>query len=435
MPFFEKAALKKIVINFLKFFQIYRILHKWYHWTQYVFVKTRLLFTRNRKSNTNILNIPLERIFYADFKREGQSRPIDSANMYRVIGKILGGDWDLERIPIEDLKIYKALSQYFLLGIDLRKTDFYVGRAKNKEKVSDSWFYLYEDNFEEEVARFTALYKSIKENGYKSQKELGSANKLDEIRVKIDRHGEFLFENSIHRLIIAKILKVKSVPVLVTVRHAKWAKLKKELRALSQGSLFEGNGKLYQKLPHPDLWDIPYAHEGDDRIEIMRRRLEFMNRGNALDIGANLGFFCHKLEDMGFRCYAVEFNEILAHYMKVLRKVEKKRFEVVTGDILDNYVCSQICSRSYSVVLALNILHHFIKQRDLLEKLKMLLGKLNTKSMIFEAHDPNEPQMREAYRNFESEEFVRFIIENSCLVNYECLGTTSDGRKLYFIQK
>lgn len=53
--------------------------------------------------------------------------------------------------------------------------------------------------------------------------------------------------------------------------------------------------------------------------------------------------------------------------------------------------------------------------------------------MYFEPPDPEEPQMQTAFRNFDSDEFVEFIIKNSCLRYSKQIGLAEDGRKLYKI--
>ncbi len=76
------------------------------------------------------------------------------------------------------------------------------------------------------------LYHEIAENGYQTQLELirqgdvrcvGFLDALaNEILVDIGRDGELLFANGRHRLSIAKILELDTIPVAVLVRHKKW---------------------------------------------------------------------------------------------------------------------------------------------------------------------------------------------------------------------
>jgi len=69
------------------------------------------------------------------------------------------------------------------------------------------------------------VYNSIKKIGYKSQEEIEKDvidRKQQEINVSIDRYGNYLFEfprGGTHRLAIAKLLKLSSVPVIIRRVH------------------------------------------------------------------------------------------------------------------------------------------------------------------------------------------------------------------------
>jgi hypothetical protein len=39
--------------------------------------------------------------------------------------------------------------------------------------------------------------------------------------------------------------------------------------------------------------------------------------------------------------------------------------------------------------------------------------------------------MQTAFRNYDCEEFVNYILNNSCLTHYKLIGEAEDGRKLY----
>ena len=70
-------------------------------------------------------------------------------------------------------------------------------------------------------------------------------------------------------------------------------------------------------------------------------------------------------------------------------------------------------------MLALNIFHHFLREKELYFKLIKFLKNLNVKEMYFQPHDPNETLMANAYVNYDSHQFVDFILKNSCLNNFE----------------
>jgi hypothetical protein len=53
------------------------------------------------------------------------------------------------------------------------------------------------------------------------------------------------------------------------------------------------------------------------------------------------------------------------------------------------------------------------------------------KMMIFEPHDPSEPQMKAAYCNYEPEQFVNFIMKHASCKYYNKIATAKDGRAIY----
>jgi Methyltransferase domain len=245
------------------------------------------------------------------------------------------------------------------------------------------------------------------------------------IRVRIGRDGEVLAEHGLRGLAAAQLLDVPSVPVTLTVRHAEWAGLRNQLRAYAA----ESAGKLYQPAAHPDLADIPAAHD-DTRLRLLRPHLPGPS-GALLDIGANLGFFCHALEAEGFDCYAVERGVREFYFLHRLRAAEGKRFQTIHADI-----CDFTARTAFDVVLALNVFHHFLKTEAEHARLVDLLGRLQTPLLAFEPHDPAEGQMRGAYRNYGPEEFVEFVRARGGFARARRIGEDAgDNRPLYLLTR
>jgi hypothetical protein len=57
--------------------------------------------------------------------------------------------------------------------------------------------------------------------------------------------------------------------------------------------------------------------------------------------------------------------------------------------------------------------------------------------MYFQPHDPKEKVMQNAYLNYDNKQFVEFIINHSCLNEYELINKKSDGanRPIYKLYK
>jgi len=348
-------------------------------------------------------------------------------NPLRDKGKVIGGDWDLleNRKKFEDLDNYQAFCQRFLNNKSWQETAFY---HRVLAEISDGhikWGCFSREQLDERCQKLDELYISIRDNGYKTQRELDANSKSlfeeDEIGVSIARTGELLFSDGRHRLSIAKILGIKEVPVKVTVRHSEWVKFRNQILAYAAGQ--EG-GKLYQPLTHPDLADIPSSY-GDERFEIIKRNLS-VKTGTLLDIGAHWGYFCHRFEDEGFDCYAVEHSPTSSYFLNKLRQAENRKFKVFYGSIF-----AYRERTDFDVVLALNIFHHFLKQKWLYDKLIALLERLKMRELFFATAKYDEPQMRNAYKNYSPDDFVAFILEHSCLKEAGYIGETQDGRPLY----
>lgn len=109
-----------------------------------------------------------------------------------------------------------------------------------------------------------------------------------------------------------------------------------------------------------------------------------VRKGRLLDIGANLGYFCHRFEDEGFECYAVENSPTELFLLKRLQRAENKKFQIV-GESIFNW--SQVNQIHFDVVLALNVFHHAIKTKVSYHKLISLLQNLRMTELFFETRD------------------------------------------------
>jgi len=342
-------------------------------------------------------------------------------------GKVVGGDWDKRKAKFTELDIYKACEKRFMFKRPWDETEFYNRVLKEIDQGKVQWNCSNKTEFKKRLIRLDALYQDIKVNGYKTQEKLSpkhlvSLTREDEITVRIDRYGAFLFEDGRHRLAIAKLLGLKKIPVKITVRHSEWHLFRNEVLNYAASK----DGLLYQAVTHPDLNDIP-ANFDEKRFEMMKAHLPFKG-GDLLDIGAHWGYFCHRFEEEGFNCYAIESDTRHIYFLKKLKIAENRQFKVIAASIFEYHE-----KTDFDVVLALNIFHHFLKKKHLYYQLKSFLKRLQIKVMFFQAHVPNSPQMQGAYRDYDDKEFVNFILENSMLSQAAYLGKTEDDRPLYML--
>lgn len=370
----------------------------------------------------------VDKIYWVEPKRIGYS-PLKEFNIYKYNGEIIGGNWDRLEKKFEELDVYVAFKEVCINGKDWKDTVYYQrfidgivhrkfpGGCKNKSDIDRRFKYL------------ESLYQNIKNEGYKSRSEMLSEENTsdllrieDEITVNVGRNGDLLFGNGAHRLAIVKLLGIQKIPVKITVRHPQWVCFRREILLYAK----EHRGKTYHPITHPDLQDIPAFH-GQDRFSIIGKNLS-VREGWLLDIGAHWGYFCHKFEEIGFDCYAVESDKVSVHFLKKLKRAENRDFKIIPKSIFEY---PDIENVHFDVVLALNIFHHFLKKEDSYFKLINLLKNLKMKEMYFEPHLPNEFQSGELYKNYSEEEFVEFILQKSKLNNAELIGEAKDGRKIY----
>ena len=359
-------------------------------------------------------------------------------NIWQNYGKILGGDWDKSSVKFEDLDIYQAFKQRFKEGKKWEETKFYQRVLEQISNGVKKWECENKKGFDMRLGKLDLLYRQIKDNGYKLQTELypskGLINKigesggaLDEIAVVIDRNGQFLLVEGRHRLSIAKLLNLSSIPIKIIARHKKWMEFRKELIFFSKNYQ---KGKLYQPLTHPDLQDILFQRDGEERFKLIKEYLD-IKRGTLLDIAANLGYFCHKFEEIGFDCYALEENRMCIYFLEKLKKIENRKFKIISENLFE-YKKNQAIV--FDVVLALSIFHHFLDRKDTYLNLINFLKRLKTKELFFEPYLPIEFQGRKTYQSYTPEQFVNFIIKNSCCLNKaELIGKSEKGRPIYKI--
>ncbi len=144
---------------------------------------------------------------------------------YVYDGARLDGDWDISTKKFCNLNAFIAFTDHFLHNIAWEDTHYYKIILNKIQAGYVLWRCANEKSLRQRFESFDVLYEKIKVNGYTKQTELlcqsYTIKKIDEISVNLDRNGKLLFNNSVHRLAIAKILGIESIPVRVTVCHEK----------------------------------------------------------------------------------------------------------------------------------------------------------------------------------------------------------------------
>ncbi len=177
---------------------------------------------------------------------------------HRGLGIVKSGDWDIQSncIPIKSTTHYKGFKQRFEEGYDWEDTVYYEKRKRKfSHRDSDRLDYIDE------------LYERIKSNGYRPNYEAnhdapgkerqGRQRHIHALEplVAIGRDGEIYLSEGFHRVSLAKILDIQSIPVNVLVRHEQWQQIRDRVLNSSKKNV-DPSTEEYSS--HPDIHMIKY---------------------------------------------------------------------------------------------------------------------------------------------------------------------------------
>lgn len=174
-------------------------------------------------------------------KFTGRTHPEEYKLKY--IGSVKGGTWDQEHhhdtypeyshdfyngICVEKTDLHQTLQARFVDGIPWKETTV----VQQAIELVDQGHIVWHDcssrkGIRQRCEYLDTLYETIRDNGYYAQSELDPAGGIlsqtvGEIVVDIGRDGELLFVDGRHRLSIAKLLDLDSIPITVLVRHRQY---------------------------------------------------------------------------------------------------------------------------------------------------------------------------------------------------------------------
>lgn len=145
----------------------------------------------------------------------------------RIAGIVLAGDWDLldDKRAIESDYTYLGFWERFVEGKEWEKTAYYQNfLSELAEFGGKKGCQVWLDYKTKYLCQWDKLYHEIKLHGYKKQEAIGGSP-ANEVQIGIARDGECLFFDGIHRVIIAKLLKIDRIPVIVNIWHEKYLDL------------------------------------------------------------------------------------------------------------------------------------------------------------------------------------------------------------------
>jgi len=181
-------------------------------------------------------------------------------------GRVYSGMWDTPIEIVYKSDLYESFHNHFIKSIPWNETTVFKERLSSIKNGDKRFGVSNENELQELFAQYDCVYENIKENGYKSQKELlnerpqltNEANndalktEWNEISVCIARDGTMIRHGSgRHRLVIAHILNVETVPVHIRIRHTKWQQIRDIFRSSNNVP-----PRLHKYKNHPDLKDV-----------------------------------------------------------------------------------------------------------------------------------------------------------------------------------
>ena len=171
----------------------------------------------------------------------------------------LDGEWDLEIEPeiaglFEANSGYRRIWQIFSDVNPAGSTGNYkeyglslFGKESAPESEDDLDYSTQE--LAQQLNAYISLFEDIKNNGYKTQVELGNPP-IDEVTVCIGRNGNLLWYNGAHRFAMARILEIEYLPVRIWTVHGIWAE---QCFRTYGGNLLEAVNKGLDAMDHRRL--------------------------------------------------------------------------------------------------------------------------------------------------------------------------------------
>ena len=178
-------------------------------------------------------------------------QPPQYRDVYRWFGRIKPGKWDVNASTIEESKKYQGVVQRYIDGREWRDTVVvdYMLKLVLEGKYPDSC--TSPRDIEERYKEIDELYENIRSDGYKPDNELSlSRGEIGDVALAIGRNGELILHgDGIHRVAIARVLDLDTIPARISMRHLQWQRLREEIvnKERDPGSLSD----------HVDLQDLP----------------------------------------------------------------------------------------------------------------------------------------------------------------------------------
>ena len=204
-----------------------------------VWVYNRVRF-RALASPFRVVQVPVSQI-----KRSIESSRYVHGRWYRISGTVRMKDWDrLKLLP----KKHDELVQAFEGGIEKQG---WFSDTRHRQRQDDAGG-SHRLQWQGELRRYAAMYHDFRAGQFRIPQRWGSS--VDPFFVCIGADGEFIFTTGKHRLALAKVAGLKSIPARISARHVKWQKLRESVASDLQSGV--PSSEVGVDLAHPDFSDI-----------------------------------------------------------------------------------------------------------------------------------------------------------------------------------
>jgi hypothetical protein len=171
-----------------------------------------------------------------------------------VAGTILGGDWDLKVRPRDEILAknlkFLGLKEHFVDGVPWARTRLFTERYRaefERRKAIRGCKTLAE--LAEYYEVYDRLFDDLRRYGFRAS---CSREEIAPIPIYIGRSGSIVFtDNGNHRLFMAMLLGIETMPVKVAIRHRLWQKTREAF--LNETEFAQAPPDLRR---HPDMQDL-----------------------------------------------------------------------------------------------------------------------------------------------------------------------------------
>lgn len=367
-----------------------------------------------------------------------------STSRFHMRGRVVEGDWDLGAQPFRGWDLYKAMKARFLEGTSWEETPFYDRVSAEISEGQVKWGCTSQDEFAVRLEKLDELYGRISRDGFKSQRTVSESDgahhtweeespfaPYDEVVVCIDRNGRFMLRDGKHRLSIAKILDLPTIPVAVGRRHRAWWALREDLREWidSQG------GASPESFWHPDLQDLPVSPPGSWMKEIqsyLRETGADPTTRSVLDIGSVSGYHSTGLADVGYSCTIVGLEPSEKRLAERVQDSAETQVAVADADSVS--IRNASGEARFTDALLLNFTAPRSTDPPSLETCRRLLEQLKVDRIFLAVHTQSDSDSSTGEPRGDGTDRLKFVLESTIVHSVKKLASHANQAELFVLE-